>query len=239
MRSTATRSSRPGGPSRVINEGIRLLKRGHYDRALQQLLNVHVESPEYPELSYYLGLCYTHLQRYDEALLYLEQVVASELSFTHVYQSRMILGYIYSVTGRFHLAEFEFRKLLEDGFDSARTHAALGYVMHAQGDRTEAVEQLERALELDPDNGSALNSLGFILADTGSDVRRAVEYCRRAVRNRPTNPAYLDSLGWAYYRLGKSDEARDILRSALEMAPGNKEIAAHLREVMHGKGSHA
>ena len=219
----------------MLNEGIRLLKRGHYDRALTHLLNIHVESPEYPELSYYLGLCYTHLQRFDEALLYLEQVVTSELSFTHVYQSRMILGYIYSVTGRLHLAEFEFKKLLDDGFDSARTHAALGFVLHAQGERERAMEELERALELDPDNAGALNSLGFILADSQADVRRAVEYCRRAVRARPRNPAYLDSLGWAYFRLGRNDEARDVLRQALELAPGNKEIAAHLREVMHGK----
>ena len=218
----------------MMNEGIRLLKRGQYERALQQLLSAHVESTEYPELSYYLGLCYTHLGRFDEALLYLEQVVTSELSFTHVYQSRMILGYIYSVTGRFRLAEFEFRKLLEDGFDSARTHAALGYALHAQRDLSGAVEELERALELDPENSNALNSLGFILADTSEDARRAVEYCRRAVRRHPKNPAYLDSLGWAYYRLGRSDEARDVLRSALEAAPGNKEIAGHLREVMRG-----
>lgn len=218
----------------MMNEGIRLLKRGQYDRALQHLLNAHVDSPDYPELSYYLGLCYTHLGKHDEALLYLEQVVASELSFSHVYQSRMILGYIYSVTGRYRLAEFEFRKLLDDGFDSARTHAALGFVLHAQDDLPGATKELQRALELDPDNGNALNSLGFILADTGRDARKAVEYCRRALRRQPDNPAYLDSLGWAYYRLGRTDEAREVLRSALEAAPGNREIAAHLREVMHG-----
>jgi len=218
----------------MMNEGIRLLKRGQYDRALQHLLNAHVDSPDYPELSYYLGLCYTHLGKHDEALLYLEQVVASELSFSHVYQSRMILGYIYSVTGRYRLAEFEFRKLLDDGFDSARTHAALGFVLHAQDDLPGATKELQRALELDPDNGNALNSLGFILADTGRDARKAVEYCRRALRRQPKNPAYLDSLGWAYYRLGRADEAREVLRSALEVAPGNREIAAHLREVMHG-----
>ncbi|MFW5738263.1 MAG: tetratricopeptide repeat protein [Spirochaetota bacterium] len=218
----------------MMNEGIRLLKRGQYERALQHLLDAHVESPEYPELSYYLGLCYTHLGRHDEALLYLEQVVTSELSFTHVYQSRMILGYIYSVTGRFRLAEFEFRKLLDDGFDSARTHAALGYVLYEEDDLDAAIAELERALELDPDNSNALNSLGFILADTDRDPRRAVDYCRRAVRRQPKNPVYLDSLGWAYYKLGRTDEARDVLRSALEGAPGNREIAAHLREIMHG-----
>ena len=219
-----------------MNEGIRLLKRGQYDRALAHLLNVHVDASDYPELSYYLGLCYTHLSRYDEALLYLEQVVNSELGFSHVYQSRMILGYIYAVTARYRLAEFEFRRVLEDGFDSARTHAALAYILHAQGQADDAIKELVRALELDADNVNALNSLGYILADSGRDPRKAVEYCRHALRRAPENPAYLDSLGWAYYRLGRSDEAREVLRKALERAPGNKEIAAHLREVMYGPG---
>jgi len=216
----------------MMNEGIRLLKQGQYDRALQHLLNIHSDTPENPELSYYLGLCYTQLDKYDEALLYLEQVVSSELSFTHVYQSRMILGYIYAVTGRHRLAEFEFRSLLDDGFDSAKTHAALGYALYAQGQQDESIGELERALELDPSNGNALNSLGFVLAETGKDLRRAAECCRRAVRIRPNSPAYLDSLGWAYYKLGRVEAAREALRSALNAAPGEKEIAAHLRQVM-------
>jgi len=219
----------------MMNEGIRLLRRGQYERALQQFLNARVDSSEYPEFSYYMGLCYTHLQRFDEALLYLEQVVASELSFTHIYQSRMILGYIYSITSRFRLAEFEFRQLLDEGFDSARTRSALAYVLHAQKQTDDAIAELEKAVDVDPDNGNALNSLGFILADTDRDARRAVELCRKAVRRQPKNPAYLDSLGWAYFKLGRGDEARDALRSALELAPGNKGIAAHLREVLYGK----
>jgi len=216
----------------MMNEGIRLLRQGQYDRALQHLLNTHGDSPDNPELSYYLGLCYTHLNKFDEALLYLEQVVSSELSFTHVYQSRMILGYIYAVTGRYRLAEFEFRNILEDGFDSAKTHAALAYALYEQEQPEDAIEELERALELDPHNANALNSLGFMLAELGQDLRRAVDCCQKAVRIRPRNPAYLDSLGWAYFKLGRIEEAREALRSALGAAPNEKEIASHLREVM-------
>ena len=50
----------------MMNEGIRLLKRGQYDRALAHLWGQKVDSDEYPELSYYLGLCYTHLEKYDD-----------------------------------------------------------------------------------------------------------------------------------------------------------------------------
>jgi tetratricopeptide (TPR) repeat protein len=218
-----------------MSEGVRLLSAGHYERALQQFLNSDVDSREYPELSYYLGLCYTHLERYDEALLYLEQVVGSGLGFSHIYQARMILGYIYSVTKRYRLAEFEFRHLLDEGFDSARARAALAYVLHAQGELDEAIAELEHALELDGHHETALNSLGFILADHDIDARRAAELCRKAVQQNPKNASYLDSLGWAYYKLGQTEKARDVLREALELAPGNKAIASHLREIMYGK----
>ncbi|MFP4550085.1 MAG: tetratricopeptide repeat protein [Spirochaetales bacterium] len=219
----------------MMNEGIRLLNSGQYERALTYLLDIDVSAEQYPQLSYYLGLCYTHMGKYDEALLYLEQVVGSELSFSHIFQARMILGYIYAVTRRFRLAEFEFRHLLDEGFDSARARSALAYVLHSQGELQEAIEELERAIELDPENGNALNSLGFILADHEIDARRAADLCRRAVQRSPKNASYLDSLGWALYKLGQAEQARDILRDALDLAPRNKEIASHLREVMYGK----
>jgi Flp pilus assembly protein TadD len=48
----------------------------------------------------------------------------------------------------------------------------------------------------------------------------------------PRNPAYHDSLGWALYRAGHREEAKATLRRALALAPGNREIAVHLREVL-------
>ncbi|MDR3200918.1 MAG: tetratricopeptide repeat protein, partial [Spirochaetales bacterium] len=115
-----------------FDEGVRLFKNKRYEAALKEFLDIEAGVEEYPELSYYLGLCYTHLEKYDEALLYLEQVVASEAGLIHLYQSRMLLGLIYSMTKRHRLAEFEFRKLLEDGFESAKVYSALAYSLFSQ-----------------------------------------------------------------------------------------------------------
>lgn len=215
-----------------MNEGIRLLTQGRYQEALTEFLSADVESEDYPELSYYLGICYTHLGQYDEALLYLEQVVTSEMSFLHVYQSRMILGYVYAVSARHRLAEFEFRKLLDDGYESAKVHAALAYVLYAQRKVDEAVAELREALELDPDNPNANNSLGFILADSDRDPETAVRHCTKAVAKRPDSPAYLDSLGWSLYKAGKLAEAEKALRKAASLAPDKSEIVEHLKKVV-------
>jgi tetratricopeptide (TPR) repeat protein len=217
-----------------VTEGIRLLRQERYEEALQAFRNVDADPGEYPELSYYIGLCYTHVEKYDEALLYLEQVVSSELSLPHLYQSRMLLGYIYAVTERYRLAEYEFNRLLEEGFESPKEYAALGYVLYAQNRVTEAIKYLERAVEIDSENANARNSLGYVLAEQGIRPRDALEHCRKAASMRPDNPLYLDSLGWALYANGSVEQAQKVLNRAQELAPDNEGIAEHLRAVMQG-----
>jgi tetratricopeptide (TPR) repeat protein len=215
-----------------FKEGVRLFRNKRYEAALKEFLELETGDGEYPELSYYLGLCYTNLEKYDEALLYLEQVVASEAGLIHLYQGRMVLGVIYAITKRYRLAEFEFRKLLEDGFESAKVYSALAYTLFLQKKPDDSVALLEKALELEDDNANALNSLGYILADQNKRLGTALKYCERAVEKNPKNPAYLDSLGWVHYRIGDLKDARMLLRKALEYSPRNREILAHLRTVV-------
>ncbi len=214
-----------------MHEAVRLLRNREFEAALERLLAVDPDSGNYPELSYYLGLCYTHLSRHDEALLYLEQVITSEMGFAYIYQSRMIVGYIYAITERYRLAEFEFSRLIDDGYESAKVYAALGYVLYAQANIAGAVANLQKALKMDSRNATALNSLGFIMAENEIKLDLAEDYCLRALELRPDYPAYLDSLGWVRYKRGKLEEAREVLRRALIAAPDNEEIQRHLHEV--------
>jgi tetratricopeptide (TPR) repeat protein len=215
-----------------FTEGVRLFRNKRYEAALNEFLELETDEGEYSELSYYLGLCYTHLEKYDEALLYLEQVVASEAGLIHLYQGRMVLGVIYAITKRYRLAEFEFRKLLENGFESAKVYSALAYSLFLQKKPADSIVFLEKALELESDNSNALNSLGYILADQNTRLGTALKYCERAVEKNPKSPAYLDSLGWVHYRIGNLKDARMVLRKALEYSPRNKEILTHLRTVV-------
>ncbi len=217
-----------------MEEAIRLLQEERYGEALKKLLSLDVGEEEFPELSYYIALCYTHLERYDEAVLYLEQAVTSQLDFPKQYQSRMILGYIYAVTERYRLAEFEFSRLLEDGYESAKVYSALAHVSYMQEKVTTAISHLEKALEIDPENSTAKNSLGFIMADQNIRLPDALNYCRQAVQAKPNNPAYLDSLGWAFYKLGKRENAQRLLEEARRRAPEEESIREHLEVVRGG-----
>lgn len=216
----------------TLDSAIRLYHHKRYSAALKELHELDDEPGDVPELSYYLGLCYTQLGQYDDALIYLEQVVTSDANLVHIYQSRMILSYIYTITGRFRLARFELDSLLESGYESAQVYAAFGYVSYETGKIDEAIKYLEHAIDIDPDNANALNSWGYILADENRDLHRSLDLCKRAVALDDGNPAYLDSLGWAHYRLEEYDEALFYLRKALSASNGDKEIADHLRAAL-------
>jgi len=213
-------------------EGIKRYRQKKYREALELFLALHVDDTEQATLSYYVGLCYTHLGKHDEALLYLEQVVNSDIGFLHIYQSRMIMGYIYAVTGRYRLAEFEFNRLLEDGYESAKVYAALAYVVYAQGKTAPAIANLERALKIDSNNANALNSMGFILAENNIQIPAALGYCSRAIAIRPENPAYLDSYALALRRFGDLQRSKEVYERAIRISSGNGEIVAHYRELL-------
>ncbi|MFW6362220.1 MAG: tetratricopeptide repeat protein [Spirochaeta sp.] len=210
-----------------MREGIRLYKTGQYAKALESLLKVDVLPEQYPEQAYYLGLCYAKLSQFDEALLYLEQVAASDLDFARLFQGRLIIGYIYAVTERYRLAEFEFNQLIEEGYESPKVYAALAFAMFKQDRIAQSISLLEKALDLDPDNPNALNSLGFILADQEIRVGVALQYCRRAYDQNPRNPAYQDSLGWAQFKCGNIREAVRYLNMARPKLSGDADFKHH------------
>jgi len=218
-----------------LREGIRLYRAKRWELSLSELLQVEPDDAdlsENSELAYYLGLCYTKLERYEDALLYLEQVVTSGVDALRATQCRLALAYVYSVTGRSRLAEFELKHLIDNGFESPQIYAALAHASWSQKRVEPAVDFYKKALSLDGENPTALNGLGYVLSDTDKDVRKGLGLCKRAVDMKPQNPAYLDSLGWSHFKNGNLPEARTWLRRALDLSPRHPDITSHMRIVV-------
>ncbi len=215
-----------------LEKGIQYYQQKRYEQARAELVALDEKPEENPAVAYYLGLTYTQLEDFEKAIPLLEYVILSHQNLFFVFQCRMVLGYIYSVTRRFQLAEIEFRNLLKLGVESPQVFTSLGYALYAQRKIDESIEELKKALKYKPDYASALNNLGFIYAEEGRDKEQAVTLCKQAVKRQPGNPVYLDSLGWALFKAGNVADAKAFLRKALDASKGSKDIAAHLKAVL-------
>jgi tetratricopeptide (TPR) repeat protein len=216
----------------TFKRGKKLYKQGRYDLAKNEFLELIEAANDNPDIPYYMALTLSQLGEYNDAISYLDHVISFHPNLFQIFQCRMVLGYIYTITERYKLAQMEFEKLKELGLESAQVFASLGYVLYSLKMVEQAIQNFEKALEYKPDYAGALNNLGFIYAQENLDIDKAIEYSKRAVKIKPENPVYLDSLGWALYKKGKLLDARAYLRRALDIAPKNKEISTHLKQVL-------
>jgi tetratricopeptide (TPR) repeat protein len=191
---------------------------GLYSEVLERLMSSDVDPHEDPELAYYTALCHTRLEDWNQALGYFRIVVDQDNSIPRVYQSRLLMGYIYNRTGHYQSAEFQMNRLLEDGYHSPQIYANLGYSAWSQGLHSESLEHYRKVLDIHPDDPNALNAAGYILADQGKDLAEAVQLCKKAVEQKPDNPNYLDSLGWACFKTGDAQGAWKVLSKAVEQS---------------------
>ncbi len=224
----------------ILQEGIDLYNRRNYSASLAFFLGLSADSDADPvDVSYYLGLCYSKLKRYDDALLYLENVVTSsesddsinsesEHELDRVLQCRYLLAVIYCITGRKKLADYELNKLLDTGYKPASVYASLAYIAWQQDDVKQCLDYYEQSLALEQNNQTALNGLGYVLACENKDLPKALSFCKKAYEISPNSAAVLDSLGWVYYKLGIMKEARQYLEMAKKIDGDNVEIKAHL-----------
>jgi len=217
----------------LLEEGRRSLKTKNYYTAIDYFKQAYELEPDNPEVHYYLGITYGRMQRYEKAIENLELVLKSELAFIHKVHVKMILGYIYTIQEKYDRALEFFRSVVKSGIETAQAYAAIGYIMHKKGEVKEALMNLYRAIEIDPKNANAHNSLGFILGEENINLEEALEECRKAVDLDPDNPAYLDSLGWVYYKMGKIPHAKSYIAKALKLAPENEEIKKHLETIIN------
>lgn len=99
----------------------------------------------------------------------------------------------------------------------------------------QAEKDLRYIIQLEPNNDSAINALGYILTDRTTRYQEALILIERALKINPENPATLDSFGWVKYKLGDLDTAIKYLQHAYENYP-DPDVAAHLGEALWKKG---
>jgi len=119
-------------------------------------------------------------------------------------------------------------RLAEEHPGEASLHALHGHVLLRGGADAEARKELERALELDAGEATALVGMGQ-LAQRSGDAAAAVDLFERAARANPDEPAYGYSAAQALLVAGRTDEAERRLRELVhrfpELAPAANDLA--------------
>jgi len=111
-----------------------------------------------------------------------------------------------------------------------------GAMYERQKDFDKAEKTFRQVVDSDPNNASALNYLGYMLADRGVRLQEAQELIERAMKMDPNNYAYLDSLGWVFYRQNKLSEAEQQLTRSLQLSSKDATIHDHLGDVYFKEG---
>ena len=80
----------------------------------------------------------------------------------------------------------------------------------------EAAATFQRCLDRKADFAPALNYLGYMWADQGTNLEAARKLIQKAVDLEPKNAAYLDSLAWVLFKLGEPKAALTHIEAALQ-----------------------
>jgi tetratricopeptide (TPR) repeat protein len=133
------------------------------------------------------------------------------------------LGAVLERQKRHDEAEAAFREALAVEPRSAPILNYLGYMNADRNVRVaEAAELIQRALDIDPDNGAYMDSLGWALFRLDR-VTEAEKYLRRAVVREP-NAVVFDHLADVLRKRGLVAEAVENWRRALEAADDDQEL---------------
>ena len=133
--------------------------------------------------------------------------------------------------GKHDIMEQDLRKLIQLRPDHAHAYNALGYSLAEHTDRLpEALELIEKAIALSPNDPYIMDSLGWVHYRMGN-INQGLSYLQQAFGLNP-DPEIAAHLGEVLWVQGTKDEAEKIWRTALKNHPGNEALLSTMKKFM-------
>ncbi|MFN0167121.1 MAG: tetratricopeptide repeat protein [Bryobacteraceae bacterium] len=154
-----------------------------------------------------LAQVYEKGKRFADMQKALESAEKLSSSKAEVEAVQFMRGAMFEKMKNFEAAEGEFRKVIGSNPKNAGALNYLGYMFADRGVKLEEARQLiQRAVDLEPDNGAYLDSLGWVHFRL-NNLDDAERYLRRAIEQTSGDPTVHDHLGDVLLARGKIRDA--------------------------------
>ena len=135
-------------------------------------------------------------------------------------------------SGDFETAEKLLAKAINMDPENSDAFNYLAYMWAEKGiNLDQALDYVHQALELEPDNGAYLDTLGWILFKQEKQ-EEAFECIQNALVLMPDDPTILDHLGDVFFRMGRKNQALEAWKQSFRRDSSNASLERKLRE--HG-----
>lgn len=198
------------------------------DKAIEELSKVGPDSSFFKEARLHIAALYHLGGKNDASVESLNQAVKLKSDIPEFYE---LIAALYEEQNRIKDAI----AILESGRkanpNNEKIAFLLGVIYEHEQDRKKAVELMKLVVEINPQNATALNYIGYDLAEKGKKLDQAQEMIERALQLRPNDGYITDSLGWVYFKKGDLEKALEYLTKADKLAPKESTILEHIGEV--------
>lgn len=200
-----------------------------YEDAIAMYERVPATSPVYASMRQQIAQNLQRLERPDEAIRVLQAALNGTQDDLRTYAG---IADVQRTEEKFPEAIGNYSKAIALVKKVDKRHWLLFYTRGIAYERArkwqESEADLKQSLKLKPDNPSVMNYLAYSWVDRGVNVEEALAMLKQAVAMRPEDGYIVDSLGWAYFKLGRYDDAVKYLEQAILLEPGLAAINDHL-----------
>jgi tetratricopeptide (TPR) repeat protein len=201
-----------------------LLENNKPEDALAAYRKASELTPMDPEPHLSAGLLHERQKEFSDAEAEYKQVLTLD---KHSTEAAIGLTNIYMKSGRLGDAEPLLRRLATERADDAGIHLQLGRVLAAQGNKDDAIAEIQTALKLAPADSDAQREIADLYASAGKNDLAENTY-RALVTNQPKDPELHRGLGQALLRQKKFPEAQEEFLTALRLKRDSPDVYVDL-----------
>lgn len=203
------------------------------EEALYHFQNIPPTSGLYRDAVFHQAVLLRESKRFDEAIGVLKRGIQKNPDVSPFYQ---VLAQIHEDLGHAEEAVSDLKKGLKKIPKDEQLHFNLAVLYDKKKDRVQSIREMRIVMEINPNNPSALNYVGYLLAEKGENLEEAERLIKKALEIKPDDAYIIDSLGWVYFQKGDLDKAHQYLNKAYRLIPSEPTITEHLGDLFLKQG---